>query len=692
MLKFLKTYYIEWYFSKLMKNLPIILGIILTSFMSVSGQIMADSIPMEVSLKGNPHVLALLADPDLGFKEIKKTQDWRSYDSTYETSRRRAVWLKFEIANHSKDTVFNYLFSKDQFVTVFQQDGEGFRTFKNGLYVPLSQRANQTQDFFTKLTFSPLEKTQIYVRLHVYRKIYRSDHPNIYSEKGYWKLSKEIEKYDSKSIGFIYFYIISLITFITFAAVFWFRLRANLYLYYLGYLFFQLIYGFLVLRNTVAPIGNLFKHFPELAYDLFEPVQFIFIAFYVFFILNLLKVREYDRRLSKALQYLGLLCILYALVRFTMGYFFYDAQIAEILFTAIRIIVLPINLILIVWMIYKVKHPLLVYFIVGQTFFFIGALLATYIGYFGINHFPNHFFNFKESPNVVFQLGLLAEVYCFSIALGQNIFLLQKDKNTASEALIEQFKKNRLLQEKMNTELDEKVDEKTSELIELYSQLELQKEKEIKEVFTRKLKEMEMMALRSQMNPHFLFNSLSAIKHLIMTSRDDDAINYLDDFSSLLRSILQNSNRNIITVEEELEILELYLSLEKSRMGENFNYSIQVLSREALSQFNIPPLFLQPFAENAIWHGLNPSDRKEKILSIKFDTSENLKIIIEDNGVGRNISLQKEKLHKSMGMEITKERLALFNHLNSPSIHLEITDLGDIETPLGTRITLTYRE
>ena len=653
---------------------------------------MADSIAMDISLVGNPQVFALRTAPDITFDNIKQRQDWTPYDSTHVTSRKNVIWLKFEIANNSKDTVYDYLYSNDQYFTIYQQGDSYFKTYKNGSFVPLPQRANKSQHFFTKLTFAPLEKSEIYVRLHLYRTLLDPNYPNLYSEKGYWKMSDKIQEYESKSIGFIYFYIISLTTIIAFAAVFWFRLRENLYLYYLGYLFFQLIYGILVLRNTIAPMGNFFNYTPELALNLFEPVQFIFIAFYIFFILHLLRVKSYDKLLAKILTYLGYFCVIYALSRFAISHFYYDPNTAKIFFTAVRLIVLPINLVLIFWIIFKVKHHLLIYFIVGQSFFFIGALLASYIGYFEIQFIPEHFFGFKEAPNVVFQAGLLAEVYCFSIALGQNIFVLQKEKNNANDALIEQFKKNRRFQEEMNLELDKKVNEKTSELIELYSQLERQKEKEIKAHFTQKLKEMEMMALRSRMNPHFIFNSLNAIKHLMMTSRNDDAIEYLDDFSTLLRSILQNSNREVITVEEELEILELYLSLEKSRMGENFNYTIQTSSREDLFQFYIPPLFLQPFAENAIWHGLNPSSKKDKNLSIIFDTSESLKIIIEDNGIGRNASYKKEKLHKSMGMEITKDRLTLFNYLNSPSIHHETTDLGDKETPLGTRVTLTYRE
>jgi LytS/YehU family sensor histidine kinase len=202
---------------------------------------------------------------------------------------------------------------------------------------------------------------------------------------------------------------------------------------------------------------------------------------------------------------------------------------------------------------------------------------------------------------------------------------------------------------------------------------------------------MKMLALRSQMNPHFIFNSLNALKNLVMLSREEDAIQYLDNFSVLLRTILQNSSKNTITVEEELEMLELYLSLEKSRLGEDFSYTIRCDSREALSQFTIPPLLLQPFVENAIWHGLHPSSKAEKKLSVTFDTSQQLLITIEDNGVGRKESGKVKKTHPSAGTHITQERLSLYNHISEAKMHLNILDLENNKgMPEGTRITLTY--
>ena len=650
---------------------------------------MADASTYSIVLVNNKNVEALRTGMESTFEDIRRETDWKPYDSTYTATPKTAVWLKFELENKSKDTIISYLYSSSYFNIVYQQSNGEAEDLEKNFFVSVPERMNLPTSLFTALRLLPFQKSEVYVKLGANNAI-APNIPEIYSQIKYLEFSSNNYHNQVIPIGIIYFYIISLITIFVFALVFWLRLLEKLYLYYLGYLLFQLVYGFAVLRYTVAPIGNFFKDIPELANDLFEPVQFIFIGFYVLFILQLLQVKEYDKLLAKALYYLALFCFFYAVFNFSISHFLNDFKYMGMVYLIIRSIILPLNLLLIFWIIYKVKHPLLIYFIVGQSFFFIGSILSTYIAFTNTHYIPGHFFNFKESPNIIFQMGLLAEVYCFSLALGKNVFILQKEKEKTSADLIEQLQKNQQIQEHMNRDLDQKVNEKTYELISLYSQIEREREQKTKDDFIKKIRETEMMALRSQMNPHFIFNSMNAIKNLIMTSRNEDAINYLDDFASLLRSILQNSNREKITVEDELEILELYLSLEKSRMDTDFSYTIQVTCKEELSQFEIPPLLLQPIVENAIWHGLHPSLKTEKKLTIIFDTTKNLIISIEDNGVGRKESAKKKKLHDSMGNSIVQDRLSLYNHLNDHTIHLKITDLEEDDQVLGTRTTLTY--
>ncbi len=672
-----------------MKNSLLIVLTFLAGLWQVSAQILGDSIIDKVQLFNNPEVLAIRTNLETTFEEVQKNNSWKKYDSLFKNEPNMAIWLKFEVENNTKDTLQFYYYSAHDFTSIYQQIGNEFKTYENGYRVPLYDRSNKNEFYATELKLLSSQKSLIYVRMSSTNKINPNRAASLFSKVSYLDFTYNYSKSQQKTIAFFFFYIISLVTIFIFGLVFWMRLRQKLYSYYLGYLFFQLIYVFTILRTTSATVGNFFLNFSQTS-ALAESSQFVFIGFYIFFILNLLEIKKYSTKLSKVLIYFGRFCFLYAFAVFIYNSFWNNIIIGDYIFSIVRFIILPLNLVLIFWIIYKVKHPLLKYFIVGQSFFFIGSVLAFYIAYSGVYLDQESIFYSRHSAIIIFQAGLLAEVFCFSLAIGENIFLLQKEKETTSQNLIEQLQKNQLMQENMRVELDKKINEKTDELIQLYSKMEMQKEEQIKNSFTQKLQEMEMLALRSQMNPHFLFNSLNSIKHLIMTSRNDDAVKYLDDFSTLLRGILQNSNREIITVEEELEILELYLSLEKNRMGNNFNYCIQVSSREELSQFYIPPLLLQPFVENAIWHGLSTSDNPEKKLTIIFDTSECLKIIIEDNGIGRKASSEKKKLHKSMGMNITQERLALYNHSNDTSISLEIIDLEAENIPLGTRVILTY--
>lgn len=658
---------------------------------SLSSQILAGSISAAQPLVGSESVLALRSSMDANHEEVIKSALWSPYDSSYIADPETAIWLKFELQNNTADTVEIYFYSLAESVITYRQTSRGYIKKKNGPLFTPSERANKLQYAFTQLRLSPFEHSEVLVRLNRQNRLSRVSYPQLYSASGYWQKSVQIRTEQSRPIGFIYFYIISLITIISFSMVIWIRARGKLYFYYLGYLFFQLIYGLQVLRTTDAQIGNILTYIPRLSSLAFQPTQFMFIGFYVFFISNLLNVKKYDRRLAMWLNYLGIFSFGYAGFRLVISYFFYGQAFEGTLFVIVRSIILPVSLALIFWIIYKVKHPLLKYFIVGQSFFFIGSVLASYIGYSQFYLIPDHPFNFIQAPNIVFQIGLLAEVYCFSLAMGKNVFLLQKEKEKVNDRFIEQLKENHLLQQKMNEELDTQVQEKTEELIQLYTEIENEQARKTEEHFAQKLRETKMVALRAQMNPHFIFNSLSAIKHLIMTERNEDAIVYLDDFSSLLRGILQNSSRQKITVEEELEILELYLSIEQNRMGPNFEYSISVSSREALSQHQIPPMLLQPIVENALWHGLHPSLQAEKHLQITFDTSQDLKIIIEDNGIGRIESAKQKKLHKSLGTDIVADRVTLHNHLSDHMIFIETTDLQENGSPLGTRVSLTYQ-
>lgn len=198
----------------------------------------------------------------------------------------------------------------------------------------------------------------------------------------------------------------------------------------------------------------------------------------------------------------------------------------------------------------------------------------------------------------------------------------------------------------------------------------------------------EMKALRAQMNPHFLFNSLNSIKSLILKTKEKEASQYLNKFATLLRSILNNSEKQKIKLSEEIEALKLYIDLEALRFASDFNYQIQIDKTIDSGFIRIPPLLLQPFVENAIWHGLLPKISGNSKLNINIIRKEDFLFFeIEDNGVGRKkaAALPKKENEKSMGIDITKKRIQLLQDEND----IEIIDLVDNnQQALGTKVII----
>lgn len=211
--------------------------------------------------------------------------------------------------------------------------------------------------------------------------------------------------------------------------------------------------------------------------------------------------------------------------------------------------------------------------------------------------------------------------------------------------------------------------------------------------------ELEMQALRAQMNPHFIFNCLSSINRFILVNKTEEASDYLTKFSRLIRMVLHHSVKSLITLESELEALRLYLDLERLRFKNAFDYSVTLVNTIDVSVIYISPLLIQPFAENAIWHGLM---HKKGIgrLAIEFYAEEKTLICtIIDNGIGRNMADRFQSSvpgkNKSMGVDITAGRLALLNKSRNETSVFMIEDIIDESgTGCGTKVILKmpYRD
>jgi ligand-binding sensor domain-containing protein len=216
----------------------------------------------------------------------------------------------------------------------------------------------------------------------------------------------------------------------------------------------------------------------------------------------------------------------------------------------------------------------------------------------------------------------------------------------------------------------------------------------IKSTQKRKLIEAELQSLRSQMNPHFIFNALNAIQDFVLNNDKENANIYLSKFAGLIRVIMENSKKPFISLSDEIKFLNLYLEIETVRFSRKFSYTIEIDPRVNRGETKVPSMILQPYIENSIKHGLAPKKGSGKLLVKITSTGSQLSCIIEDDGIGRKRSLEAKRpghAHVSRGMETTKERLRLLNESADVHMDLEIIDLLDAKgEPCGTRVLLTF--
>jgi histidine kinase/tetratricopeptide repeat protein len=258
--------------------------------------------------------------------------------------------------------------------------------------------------------------------------------------------------------------------------------------------------------------------------------------------------------------------------------------------------------------------------------------------------------------------GFLAIVFA-GLYIFRNIILKRKNEKLKQEQKEQQWKLKELENENKHVELE------------------------------KQSAELEMQALRAQMNPHFIFNSLSSINHFILKNESKMASSYLTRFSRLIRMVLINSQKSLITLQDELEMLRIYLDMERLRFRNSFDYFIVFKNEVDTEAVLIPPLILQPFCENALWHGLMHKEG-DGHLTIDLRMEDNiLQCVIADDGVGREKAKQlKPKspgVGKSMGLQITTQRIALLNQNKNVQTFYSTEDVVDENrNVIGTKVIL----
>lgn len=301
------------------------------------------------------------------------------------------------------------------------------------------------------------------------------------------------------------------------------------------------------------------------------------------------------------------------------------------------------------------------FYVAGYGVLFIGVIIVLMLieGFF--------YSDFLEA--YALKLASVIEILILTIAM---VHYVREEQRKTQGLAYERLSKINKLTQQANKELTERI------------------------ALSEELRLSELRALHAQMNPHFIFNALNSVQFYILDQDHERAVRYLTRFSKLMRNTLDNSREAAITIEEEIETVDLYLQLESMRFDHRFSYVIDVDEKLDVNHAKIPPMLIQPYVENAIWHGIMNKEEKEKgHVAIQLTSLENgIECIIEDNGVGRKVAGEIKRKnsvrHNSAGMNITQKRLELLHNGSLSGYKHEIEDLVDSDgRALGTRVRFT---
>lgn len=325
-------------------------------------------------------------------------------------------------------------------------------------------------------------------------------------------------------------------------------------------------------------------------------------------------------------------------------------------------------------------HPLVRFFLFGSLCFYMASF-----GSFMMLLRPLGLINAlgeMSAPSLLIVAGVLLQSMFFLAGLSYRNKLVHHERTRTQELLIKQLNKNKELQRKLNEQLEELVKEQTTEILRKKQELEEQRKAHLETEYDKKLTEIELKAIRAQINPHFIFNCLNSIQLFVMQRDFEYAQKYLSDFSYLIRKTLDFSRRNFISLADEIAYLNTYLGLEKMRFEHKMEYEIIVDPAIATSELEVPAMLLQPYVENAVKYGMTNSNYPIGKLLIQFNQTDPdmLECLIEDNGIGiiRSKTLRTlPKHHQSSGMEISFNRAELLNKMYNTGIHIDVIDKSE---------------
>lgn len=614
--------------------------------------------------------------PFLPFNDFK-------LDNYFFTKQSYNHWLRFRIQNTTdEDQSLLFDYGRYHFIELYDFNGKGYDVKKAGLLIkpdrqifkpnrfviPTVIPAHSTKEYYVKVN----DKNSIYKDSKIHLLTYRFEE-NLRS-KSFFKSRTDI--YYSASFLAVGLFLI------LFCLIQFSQTRERAYGYYALFLLAVYLY-FLRRVEALADIPILFSYLPRSFLTSEVPLTILPAIWYLLFCQYLLtispvshpKIYRFFRWQIKFLTYYFFFdCVMqYGFDQYAYSLRLYLWVRIALFFTTVYTIIL----------LFKMRDPVANYIASGTAvlnFFLLISLAIAIIRRLSGEVFIYHVIKF---PYV--ETGIFLENLLFIVAFVAKIKQMYRERDLTQQQLIVQLEANQHLQQRLNSELEVLIEQKTKAL-------ETETQQRVVAEFNQKLSQAELKSLQSQINPHFIFNSLNSVKNYILTNQPKEAARYLTDFANLIRSVLQQSQQSLISLKDELEILQIYVRLEQMRFENKFEFEYNVDSQIDTNYIKVPALLLQPYVENAIWHGLMHKEEKGKLkIEVKMENPDEVVCLIEDNGIGRQKAAElqgpTQRTHKSLGLKINTDRLKVLQELNDLEVSVEIIDL---KNPAGTRVVVHF--
>ncbi|MGB5928898.1 MAG: histidine kinase [Cyclobacteriaceae bacterium] len=457
----------------------------------------------------------------------------------------------------------------------------------------------------------------------------------------------------------------------------WVYDRKAVYLYYLLYL---VVLGTYLFSRSYL-VYNIFTdeivpYYPNFQHHLQYTSQYLAHFAYLQFSLSFLDARrDYPvfYKWGRIASYVFFGAVILSVINIE---FFGNYRFNYVLMDIERAIAIIATIVFQVIIFVKRKNELVLFVVIGSVFFILGAILAVV---------------FRDTTPM--RIGTLLEILLFSLGLAYRIKIMDRERGRYKDEMLKKAKEKRKLLEEFNTSLQQQVKERSEELVSERMKVQEQEKQVLQLSLEREIDRVKMIALRSQMNPHFLFNAINSIRAMIIREEAEQAYDYLMHFSKLIRYILESSESQSVALKEELRILKIYVSLEQMRLGGELDFTIEIGEGIDAETATIPPLILQPFLENALIHGLTTKEGEKQLrLSIHIEGSD-MVCEVRDNGIGRQAAgtFKPEQKKKSMAIMLTEQRLRLLNEAGGKDKEqrIMIHDLTDENNePAGTSVMI----